>query len=82
MGESMCEIRRNAYSVTRRSALTFTASALAAGLIGRPAMAASKKTPPKPQNVISPDASLDRLTKGNGRYIRGTALRQDFAHER
>ena len=78
----MCEICRNAYSVTRRSALTFTASALAAGLIGRPAMAASKKTPPKPQNVISPDAALDRLTKGNGRYIRGTALRHDFAHER
>ena len=82
MGESMCEICRNAYSVTRRSALTFTASALAAGLIGQPAMAASKKTPPKPQNVISPDAALDRLTKGNGRYIRGIGLRHDFAHER
>jgi carbonic anhydrase len=78
----MCEICRSAYSVTRRSALTFTASALAASLIGRPAMAASEKTPPKPQNVISPDAALDRLTKGNSRYVRGTTLRHDFAHER
>jgi carbonic anhydrase len=80
----MCEICQNAYGerLTRRSALTFTASALAAGLVGRPARAANDKTPPKPQNVISPDAALDRLMKGNSRYIRGTTLRHDFAHER
>ncbi len=80
----MCEICRNGdgYRVTRRSALTFTASALAAGLTGRPAMAANEKSPPKPQNVISPDAALDRLIKGNGRYVKGTTLRHDFAHER
>jgi carbonic anhydrase len=78
----MCEVCRNAYRVTRRSALTLTASALAAGLIGRSAMAAGEKAPPKPQNVISPDAALDRLTKGNGRYVKGTTLRHDFTHER
>jgi carbonic anhydrase len=80
----MCEICQNACRgyVTRRSALTFTASTLAAGLIGRVAMAANEKTPPKPQNVISPDAALDRLTKGNRRYVQGTTLRHDFAHER
>ncbi len=80
----MCEICRNARqnSVSRRSALTFTASALAAALIGRPAFAANEKSPPKPQNVISPDAALDRLTKGNGRYVAGTTLRHDFRHER
>jgi carbonic anhydrase len=77
----MCEICDNT-GVTRRSTLTLTASALAAALTGGPAVAAKNKTPPKPQNVISPDAALDRLTKGNGRYIRGTALRHDFAHER
>jgi carbonic anhydrase len=84
MGKSMCEICQNAFGdrLTRRSALTFTASALAAGLIGGPAMAAKQKTPPKPQNVIAPDAALDRLMKGNGRYIQGIALRHDFAHER
>jgi carbonic anhydrase len=80
----MCEICQNAHRdrVTRRSALTFTAAALAAGVIGRPAMAAKEKTPPKPQNVISPDAALERLTKGNRRYVQGATLRHDFAHER
>ena len=46
-------------------------------------MAATKKAPPpKPQNVIPADAALDRLTKGNVRYIKGTTKRHDFAHER
>jgi carbonic anhydrase len=46
-------------------------------------MAAKKKAPPpKPQNVISPDAALERLKKGNGRYVQGTTRRHDFAHER
>jgi hypothetical protein len=41
----MCEICQNAYGdrLTRRSALTFTASALATGLITRPAMAAKDR---------------------------------------
>ena len=26
---------------------------------------------PKPQNVISPDQALERLMKGNGRYVNG-----------
>jgi carbonic anhydrase len=80
----MCELCRNTFRdrLTRRNALTFAASAVAAGVIGRSAMAANEKTPPKPQNVISPDAALDRLTKGNGRYVKGATLRHDFAHER
>jgi len=40
------------------------------------------KPPPKPQNVLSPDASLARLLEGNARYVEGTARRHDFAHER
>jgi carbonic anhydrase len=40
------------------------------------------KPPPKPQNVLSPDASLQRLLKGNARYVEGVALRHDFKHER
>jgi carbonic anhydrase len=80
----MCEICRNTFRdrLTRRNALTFAASAMAAGMIGRSAMAANEKTPPKPQNVISPDAALERLTKGNARYVKGATLRHDFAHER
>jgi carbonic anhydrase len=40
------------------------------------------KAPPKPQNVLSPDASLERLLKGNSRYVDGVSLRHDFKHER
>ena len=58
------------------------ASALVLGAMGRAALAAKDKTSPKPQNVMSADAALDRLTKGNGRYVGGTTLRHDFAHER
>jgi len=41
-----------------------------------------KKKPPKPQNVVSPDAALERLKKGNARYVEGVARRHDFKHER
>jgi len=78
----MCEFCRDGYRATRRNALTLAASALASSLVGRAALAAKDKAPPKPQNVISPDDALERLTKGNGRYVQGTTLRHDFAHER
>jgi carbonic anhydrase len=34
------------------------------------------------QNVLSPDAALQRLIKGNERYIEGVSRRHDFEHER
>jgi carbonic anhydrase len=40
------------------------------------------KAPPKPENVISADASLKRLMDGNARYVEGVARRHDFKHER
>ena len=40
------------------------------------------KPPPKPQNVLSPDAALKRLMEGNVRYVDGVARRHDFKHER
>src|ERR1700732_4943337 len=45
-------------------------------------MAANDKPRPKPQNVIAPDAALDRLMKGNSRYVTGVSIRHDFTHER
>lgn len=46
-------------------------------------MAAKKaKSTPKPQNDISPAAALDRLMKGNARYVEGVARRIDFISER
>jgi carbonic anhydrase len=32
--------------------------------------------------VLTPDASLQRLLKGNARYVEGVSKRHDFAHER
>jgi carbonic anhydrase len=51
-------------------------------LLANEAGAKEKKTPPKPQNVLSPDASLNRLLEGNSRYVNGAMQRHDFTHER
>nr|WP_249144557.1 carbonic anhydrase [Bradyrhizobium lablabi] len=56
--------------------------AAASFAFGPPAFAKETKPPPKPQNVLSPDAALNRLMKGNARYIEGLARRHDFKHER
>jgi carbonic anhydrase len=81
----MCEIcHRNAtskFEPTRR-ALLHTAAATMGLLLANAAGAKEMKEPPKPQNVISPDASLERLLKGNARYVKGLARRHDFKHER
>jgi len=67
--------------LARRSILKFAAAA--AGLAVAPqAFAAKAKAPPKPENVLSPDAALDRLMKGNTRYVDGVSRRHDFKHER
>jgi carbonic anhydrase len=81
----MCELCLNAGRrvMNRRHALGLTVAALANGLSFPAAEAASsKKSPPKPQNVITPDAAFDRLMQGNSRYVKGVARRHDFAHER
>jgi carbonic anhydrase len=76
----MCvRCRQNSFQPSRRGLLLGAAAAL---LFGSAAGAREKKPPPKPQNVLSPDASLERLLKGNGRYVEGVSLRHDFKHER
>src|SRR6202011_311620 len=40
------------------------------------------RKPPKPQNAVSPDASLELLMKGNKRYVEGESRRHDFKRER
>jgi carbonic anhydrase len=51
-------------------------------LLANAAGAKEMKAPPKPQNVLTPAASLERLLKGNARYVEGVSLRHDFKHER
>jgi carbonic anhydrase len=65
----------------RRSFLK-VAGASAALALAPQAFAKGDKAPPKPENVISSDAALERLIKGNARYIDGVSRRHDFKHER
>lgn len=65
--------------LSRRRFLAVTGATVAGLAISR---TASAKEPPKPQNVLSPDAALERLMAGNARYVGGVALRHDFKHER
>jgi carbonic anhydrase len=68
--------------LARRNFLQLAGFAAAGLAMAPPAFAEDVKTPPKPQNVLSPDAALDRLMKGNGRYVDGVTGRHDFKHER
>ncbi len=57
--------------MARRQVLKLTAGATAALAVEPHAFAASAAAPPEPQNVLSPDAALARLVKGNARYVEG-----------
>lgn len=72
---------RRSFEPSRRG---FLLAASAAGLLlaNRAVAAKETKAPPKPQNVLSPDAALKRLKEGNKRYVDGVAKRHDFKHER
>ena len=68
--------------VGRRTVLKLAVTAGAALAFLPQVHAQVAKPPPKPENVLSPDAALDRLMKGNTRYVEGVAKRHDFNHER
>jgi carbonic anhydrase len=81
----MCELCGSTSSpspMARRSVLKLAAIATAGLAIAPAARAAKVKAPPKPQNVLSPDAALHRLMQGNVRYVEGVSKRHDFTHER
>src|SRR5436305_4225837 len=67
---------------TRRAVLGFFAASTISLALGSAAGAKERKPPPKPDNVLSPDAALERLRQVNQRYIDGVAKRHDFKHER
>ena len=68
--------------LARRNILKFAGAAAAALALGGPALAKEPKMVPKPQNILTPDAALDRLMEGNKRYVDGLTMRHNFAHER
>src|SRR6478672_8304798 len=68
--------------VPRRTFLKLAgAAALSLGSFGR-SRAAEVNPPPKPQNVLSPNAALELLMEGNNRYVEGRMKRHDFIAER
>jgi carbonic anhydrase len=67
---------------TRRTLLRLAATATFGLALGRAGNAKDLKPPPKPQNVLSPDAALARLQQGNLRYVQGRSRPHDFRHER
>jgi carbonic anhydrase len=80
----MCEMcgqnSIHGFEPSRRRVLGVAAATM--GLLLANAAGAKEKAPPKPQNVLTPAASLERLQKGNARYVEGVSLRHDFKHER
>src|SRR5216684_3476133 len=86
----MCEACRESpfdrFRPSRRNVLLVAASLLSVKAAGakeiKKETKKETKAPPKPQNVLSPDASLDLLLKGNQRYVEGISRRHDFKHER
>jgi carbonic anhydrase len=68
--------RRNFLKLAGGAAIGFAATGTVSSF------AAPPKAPPKAENVLSPDAALDRLMKGNQRYVEGVSKRHDFKHER
>jgi len=78
----MCEVcQRNSGVISRRALGLFAISTAGLFLAGE-AGAKEKKSPPKPENVLSPEASLKRLLKGNERYVEGEMRSHDFKRER
>jgi carbonic anhydrase len=67
---------------SRRRFLQFAGGIAASLAFTSPGVAKDSKPPPKPQNAISPAAALERLMKGNARYVDGISRRHDFTHER
>lgn len=76
----MCQSCSSSHEVPRRHFLKLAAGAvLGLGVAGR---AGAAPNPPRLQNVIAPDAALERLMEGNKRYVSGSMHRHDFLAER
>jgi len=80
----ICHLENRAHraQLSRRGLLRFFGTVTAGVVLTGTADAKEMKAPPKPQNVVSPDAALELLMDGNERYVDGISRRHDFKHER
>ncbi|HEY3892984.1 MAG TPA: carbonic anhydrase [Bradyrhizobium sp.] len=79
---NLCREKLSHRSAPSRRAFVVGAASTIGMLLADAAGAKQSKVPPKPQNVLSPDAALERLQQGNSRYVEGVSRRHDFKHER
>jgi carbonic anhydrase len=71
------------HGFTRRGLFGSFAAVATGVALAAPAFAADHAAaPPKPENVLSPDAALDRLMAGNARYVKGERNCHDLAEVR
>src|SRR5215475_8279153 len=77
----MCMLCRQKSGLLSRRTFGLFAMSSAALLLASGAYA-KEKQPPKPENVLSPEAALKRLLRGNERYVEGVMARHDFKRER
>jgi carbonic anhydrase len=77
-----CEARLPVEGPSRRGVFRGLAAAAAGLAVAGPAFSASHAPPPKPQNVLSPDAALARLMAGNARYVKGVSECHDLLRDR
>ena len=78
----MCMVCQQQSGLISRRSLGLFAMSSAALLLASGASAKEKQAPPKPENVLSPEAALKRLLRGNERYVEGVMQRHDFKRER
>ena len=65
-----------------KRAAAYAAGLGIAGVTETMAIAAKMKIPPIPENVMTADAALERLMKGNHRYVAGLSTPLNFAADR
>lgn len=78
----ICDQQHVQHENSRRGFLRILGAATAGYALVGTARAADIKTPPKPQNVVTPDEALALLKAGNARYVEGVTKRHDFKNER
>lgn len=78
----MCDSCWAPLDLSRRKFFKLASAGILGWSVLNRSFAAAPSAPPKPENVIGPDAALQRLMKGNQRYVEGTMKRHDFIAER
>jgi carbonic anhydrase len=74
----LCDIQRAEPTLSRRNLILGAGAALAAGTL-RPARGLAEAGGEPPQNVIAPEAALERLMQGNARYAANQPNERDFS---